>query len=219
MNLMGKIKKKIIIGDRIGRLVITDIIKPIKQGNQFNRAVRCVCDCGKIIDTPFNQLGHKKSCGCIKLERITKMGIAKATHRLTKHPLYIKWMDIKTRTGVINKKCLSEKTIKNYIEKGIKMCPEWENSFMSFYNWSMTNGWKKGMIIDRKINSMGYSPENCRYVTIGESNRNTSKNIYYNGLCLKDYCELNNLPYSTIYARYKYYGYTLLDAIKTPLRK
>ena len=47
----------------------------------------------------------------------------------------------------------------------------------------MTNGYRKGLTIDRIDNSKGYSPDNCRWVTIKEqsNNRRSNRNITYKG--------------------------------------
>jgi hypothetical protein len=39
----------------------------------------------------------------------------------------------------------------NYGGIGVRMCQDWINDFMSFYNWAIVNGWKRGMQIDKDI--------------------------------------------------------------------
>jgi hypothetical protein len=56
----------------------------------------------------------------------------------------------------------------------VTLYPEW-NYFPSFHWWALTNGFKIGLWLDRKDNSKGYSPENCRWVTKRESDMNTSQ--------------------------------------------
>lgn len=76
-----------------------------------------------------------------------------------------------------------------YGGKGIKMCREWEGSYVSFRDWSYSNGYKDGLQIDR-INPKGnYSPDNCRWVTTSEQARNKSNNIKYLGECARDASE------------------------------
>jgi len=116
------------------------------------------CDCGNVKEiTKYKVVfGEIKSCGCLSKK-----------HGLSLHPLYGKWRDIKQRCS--NTKC---KAYRNYGAKGILICDEWKNNFLSFYNWAITNGWENGLTIDRIYNNKGYCPDNCHFVTLSE---NTSK--------------------------------------------
>ena len=80
-------------------------------------------------------------------------------HGLTKHPLYTVWLNMKSR-------CLYQKNIafKNYGNRGITVSKRWATNFLTFYYWSLKNGWKHGLTIDRANNNKGYSPSNCRFV-------------------------------------------------------
>ena len=77
---------------------------------------------------------------------------------------------------------------------------------MAFYNWSLDNGYNDSLTIDRIDNSKGYSPENCRWVTKEEQQRNKTNNVYveYNGeqYCLRNLCTMLNFPYKTAHRRY-----------------
>lgn len=215
---MGKLKHKIIIGQRFGKLVVIAKINPIKdKDGVFNRSAKAKCDCGIIIKRPFDSLRRMTSCGCARIIYLQEHP-PKKTHALTKHPLYRRWQEIKRRCREVPTK-RKIKGYEHYGGNGIRICKSWENNFMAFYKWAMVNGFSKELWIDRIKNSKGYSPSNCRWVTIPESNRNTSKNIYVDGVCLKDYCEKNNLPYKSIFARIKYYGYSIKKAISIPVRK
>lgn len=61
---------------------------------------------------------------------------------------------------------------KYYGGRGITICDDWLNSNISFIKWSISNGYKHGLWIDR-INCDGnYTPDNCRFIAITESQRN-----------------------------------------------
>ena len=64
----------------------------------------------------------------------------------------------------------------------------------------------------------GYSPENCRWVTIAENNRNkkNTKKFMYNGhlLTLGQIAKINNVDKNMLYARVVNYGWNLDKAIK-----
>lgn len=61
----------------------------------------------------------------------------------------------------------------NYGGRGISICDDWKNSFMSFYNWAIENGYKEGLSIDRINNDGNYEPSNCRWTTRATQSRNT----------------------------------------------
>lgn len=66
---------------------------------------------------------------------------------------------------------------KYYGEKGVFVCDEWRNDFMSFYNWSMVNGYDDLMTIDKdticekeNIHPKTYSPKTCIWITRNKNN-------------------------------------------------
>lgn len=71
----------------------------------------------------------------------------------------------------------------------------------------MNNGYSEELTIDRIDNSKGYSPDNCRWATNTEQQRNKTTNIrvVYNGeeMLLIDVCRKLNLPYKRIHKRYR----------------
>ncbi len=107
-------------------------------------------------------IGDKKTCGC-KTNQLK----ANITHSLSKHPLYRIWIAIRQR-------CNNAKSFgyKNYGARGISICLEWDNDFKTFYDWSLFNGYKKGLSIDRINNDGNYEPSNCRWTTTTIQNCN-----------------------------------------------
>lgn len=83
--------------------------------------------------------------------------------------LYRIWSDIKTRAG---RASAPHKSQKHYRDRGILMCEEWESSYLAFRDWATTNGYADHLECDRRDNDGGYSPDNCRWVTHAENNRN-----------------------------------------------
>jgi len=148
-------------GQRFGRLIV---VKRHEQNDkQNNPRWICKCDCGNETIVRTGSLRCKipiESCGCKRIESCTKHG--KATH-----PLYIKWTSMHQRCNGKDK--LSKK---NYKDRNISIYKEWQNDFLSFYNWAIENGWEEGLEIDRINNDGNYEPSNCRWVTKSEQNRN-----------------------------------------------
>jgi hypothetical protein len=65
---------------------------------------------------------------------------------------------------------------KNYGGRGITVCDRWQ-TFANFYA-DMFPSYVKGMQLDRIDNSKGYSPENCRWATSKQNNRNRQSNVW-----------------------------------------
>ena len=86
------------------------------------------------------------------------------------HPLYIKHRNMVRRCH--NK---ADKSYQDYGERGIEVCKEWLEDYQAFMDWSLENGWKPGLEIDRIDNDKGYSPDNCQYITAAENRRNRKK--------------------------------------------
>ena len=139
--------------------------------------------CGEEFRTQIFRVksGHTKSCGCYRKKVSSELN---KTHGLGYTRLYNIWGNIKSR--ILNSK---NKDYTNYGGRGITICEEWKNDFMSFYNWAMENGYEenKGLSIDRIDNEGNYCPENCRWTTQTIQSRNTrihkSNKSGYRGVC------------------------------------
>ena len=110
--------------------------------------------------------GKTWSCGCYNKRRSSE---THKTHGKRHTRLYTIWANMKDR--VFN---IKHKQYNDYGGRGITICDEWKNDFMSFYNWALSNGYEenKGLSIDRIDNDGGYSPENCRWTTQTIQSRN-----------------------------------------------
>lgn len=93
---------------------------------------------------------------------------------------------------------------------------------MSFYNWSMLNGYRDDLTIDRIDNDKGYSPDNCRWVDILTQQNNRRNNIKYEYdgkmLTIPEIARIVGMQPNTLYDRIHRYGYTLEQAITKKVR-
>lgn len=92
---------------------------------------------------------------------------------------------LKNRYRGMVSRCYNKRAInyKYYGEKGIKICDEWLNDFNSFYEWSINNGFKKELSIDRIDSNKDYHPNNCKWSSKTEQcyNRDMSVKLSLNG--------------------------------------
>ena len=124
--------------------------------------------------------------------------MAYKTHGMTKTREYAAWRGLKQR-------CLNpkDKSYYRYGGRGITVCQEWIDSFETFYR---DMGPKpKGMSIDRINTLEGYSPENCRWATIQEQQRNmrSSKIWFIKGKKFNYYGVGINIIYRWVYGGYE----------------
>lgn len=183
-------------GMRFGRLTVLGLDHIDGNSIYF---WRCLCDCGKIVvvrNTSLNN-GTTTSCGCYRREATSRRT---TKHGLCDHPLYIVWEDMRRR-------CSREydQAWYRYGGRGISVCDEWDNDFMSFYEWAMESGWEPGLSIDRLNNDEGYLPWNCRWVdkTTQANNRSTNRLIEYAGetRSIAEWAVIFDINYFTLRAR------------------
>jgi len=66
--------------------------------------------------------------------------------------------------------CSNPAAIKYYIDKGIEVGNEWR-AFPAFAAWALSHGYSDDLTIDRIDSDRGYSPDNCRWVTMADNLR------------------------------------------------
>ena len=95
----------------------------------------------------------------------------------------------------------SYRNFKRWGGRGITVCSEWHDMNV-FFEWAQSNGYAKGLQIDRIDNNGNYEPLNCRFITHKENNNNKSTNVYitHNGVTKTrmQWSEVLNIPYDRI---------------------
>ena len=94
----------------------------------------------------------------------------KEFHGLSNTRLYSIWTHMKQRCYNENKN-----SFENYGGKGITVCEEWRSSFINFYTWAISNGYKETLTIDRIDVEGNYEPSNCRWADACTQQANTRK--------------------------------------------
>lgn len=104
-------------------------------------------------------------------------------HGMSRTSTYRIWTSMKSRCRNENNQTYAE-----YGGRGITVCERWDK-FMNFL--SDMGVRPDGHSLDRINNDAGYSPDNCRWATRAEQNRNTrlTVNIEFNGVkkCITDW--------------------------------
>lgn len=188
---------KDLTGCKYGRL------KVLKRHGKCGEIVKydCVCDCGNTVVVLGNRLrnGQTKSCGCIHKEGLKKR---LTTHGQTGTRIYKCWSNMRERC-----KNKNNKRYENYGGRGITVCSLWDNSFESFYEWAMSNGYSDDLTLDRIDVNGSYCPENCRWADLNTQSRNRTDNVWitHNGktMILQDWANFYSTDRRTVSARLK----------------
>lgn len=141
-----------------------------------NKFLLCRCECGteKLVRLKNLKSGISKNCGCVRNNKTTLRNTA---HGKRYDKIWTVWNCMKQR-------CYNKNNLgyKNYGGRGITVCDEWKDDFMSFVK--DMGDVPSGMSIDRIDNNGKYCKENCRWATKTEQNRNRRSNVKINGVCL-----------------------------------
>lgn len=123
----------------------------------------CRCTCGnyKLIHASSLRSGRAKSCGC-------RQGAIK--HGQYQSATYSCWEGMIARCYNPN-----NHSYPWYGALGIKVCDRWRGS-VGFQNFLADMGERpKGLTLERKRNTLDYSPDNCRWATWAEQRENRRK--------------------------------------------
>ncbi|MCI6457177.1 MAG: hypothetical protein MSA56_05705 [Clostridium sp.] len=140
--------------------------------------------------------------------------MGKETHGLRHTRIYNIWNGMKIRCYDKNNRNYSK-----YGQKGIKVCDEWKNNFINFYEWSINNGYTDNLTLDRIDTKGNYTPENCRWTTqkIQQNNRSNNKIIEYQNkkYTISELADAFDMEYNLVADRIRK-GWDIDKIINTP---
>lgn len=169
--------KEDLVGRKYGDLVVTSFLhrKRLNKGNQTTPVWFCMCKCGNFRAVVEAKLKNGTtisctSCGLARTKRVNSEGRTGVAASVKFERLYRIW-------GAMKQRCSNPKNVSymNYGGKGITVCEEWKTSYKSFREWALASNYQDDLTIDRKIHTLGYSPENCRWVTLSENSTEMCK--------------------------------------------
>jgi hypothetical protein len=156
------------VGQCYGRLMVLRVWREReKSGVQYPRAdVRCDCGVVKSVRIASLVSGHTMSCGCKRLDSITK-------HDKSKSLEYGSWLAMIARCGGRGGSGNRRLYYKN---RGISVCDRWRD-FQAFYD-DMGPRPSPKHTIERVDNDGNYEPSNCIWATREKQCRNKRNNVW-----------------------------------------
>jgi hypothetical protein len=146
-NLVGRVFSKWFVVDYAG--------KSKNGGIKY----LCRCECGAENEIVGAELTRGRTGSCKPCSKKKHGDCNTALHRV--------W-------GSMVQRCVNpkNKAYMNYGGRGITICKEWREDYRMFRDWSLSNGYIHGLMIDRVDNDKGYSPDNCTFSTRLVQNNN-----------------------------------------------
>lgn len=196
------------IGDVAGNLTIIKTEVGRSSGGHILSLAQCVCgNTIKIRNSSFKGR-RRKVCDCFKTTQLEQGSLLAATHKA--------WRALIDRcTNTKNKRYF------RYGGRGIKVCDRWLMSFKLFLE-DMGEKPSKEYSIDRIDNDGNYTPDNCKWSTRHQQDRNKYTNIWFtyygHKKCLTDWSILLGITRETLRKRIILLNWDVTTAFETPSR-
>lgn len=187
-------------GFRVGKLEV--ICRDTGRVDPRNAYYLCRCDCGggASVRADYLRFGLRASCGnCFPPRVMPKSTAPKGAALGSRYPReHSSWKAMLWR-------CDNPKSVRyhRYGGRGIKVCERWRE-FQNFVADMAPR--PEGMCLDRIDNDGDYTPENCRWSTMKEQVRNTSRvrTVKINGVsyrCIAEAADSLGVNYDTLRSR------------------
>lgn len=153
-------------GIKFGRLTVLSFHGKAKDRHSL---WNCKCSCGrsKVVSQNHLKGGKTKSCGCLRIDTITRHGESVRGH----------WtVEFRAWRGIIDR-CYSKRPIyvKYYSKRGISVHDPWRKSYKNFLDYLLTTIGRrptKKHSLDRINNDGNYIPGNIRWATKHQQSAN-----------------------------------------------
>ncbi len=192
-------------GRTFGHLTVLSFVR-MSAGGQSYWLCECTCGTRKEFQAGHIKNGTTRSCGCQKTAFIsqtsTKHGYWKGN---VSAPEYSAWCLARVRCHKPD-----SRAFKDYGARGITMCERWrfgeggKSGFECFIA-DMGDRPSPQHTLDRRDNGKGYSPENCRWATRTEQQRNTRWNriVEFQGrtVTIAEAAQAAGISYGTLHKR------------------
>lgn len=156
-------------GQRFGKLTVVERVQSKKGRSRFV----CLCDCGAesvVVGTDLKS-GNTTSCGCVKKVIGFTSNLIHGGSAGDMAGAYRSWRSMKQRCTNPNSRGWGE-----YGAKGITVCERW----MTYDNFYADMGDRPdGYSLERVDVTLGYSPENCKWIPHPEQAKNKRNTVRY----------------------------------------
>ena len=154
------------------------------------------------------------------------MGLSKEARAIGELPNgSVKSERLYSRWNVMRRRCYDKNFIvyRYYGGRGIRVCEEWRKTYLPFQEWALSHGWREDLTLDRIDTDGDYSPDNCRWITIDEQQRNRGRfniKVTVGGVTrlICDWADYIGVKRSSITSRVTRYGWSKLDAVLVPIK-
>lgn len=185
-----------LIGMKFNRLTVIEKSAERRKNGAVKWVCKCECGNTKVVEGYKLKSGHTQSCGCLRSEMTVEKNKKNAKHGMHGTKIYGIWRHMKERTTKT-----THKQYQDYGGRGIRVCDEWSD-FSKFYEWSIANGYKEGLSIDRADNDGNYEPSNCRWTDdkTQANNRRNNHLIEYEGKkqTMKQWADEKGIDYGLV---------------------